>query len=302
MPRKVEFVAAEDDAGRLDTVLAARASISRAQAVRLIADGAVTADGRPATKSLRVRAGMRIEASVPDEPDGPAAEDIPLRVVYEDAALLVVAKPPGLVVHPAPGHRSGTLVNALLARREGPAGGARERPGIVHRLDAGTSGLMIVAKTEEAYTALTRAMSRRRITRVYLALVLGRVEPDTMTVDAPIGRSTKDRKKMAVVASGRGAITRVAVLERHAETTLIEARPETGRTHQIRVHLAAAGHPIVGDQVYGRTRDEAARLGLDRPFLHATRLVFAHPDDGRTIDLTELLPDDLEDALAAARR
>ncbi|HEX9713867.1 MAG TPA: RluA family pseudouridine synthase [Actinomycetota bacterium] len=301
MPREVEFIADGGDEGRLDAVLAARAGISRAHAARLIAAGAVRADGRPAPKSLRVRPGMRILAVVPDEPGPPQAEEIPLRVVHEDDALLVVAKPAGLVVHPAPGHRSGTLVNALLARSGLPAGGASDRPGIVHRLDAGTSGLMIVAKSEDAHAALVRAMARRRITRVYLALAEGVIEPDTMTIDAPIGRSTRQRKKMAVVAGGREAITRIMVMQRLAEATFVEARPETGRTHQIRVHLAASGHAVVGDDVYGRDRQLADRLDLKRPFLHATRLVFAHPVTGETIDLSEPLPSELERALAVAR-
>lgn len=301
MPEAIEFEAGAADAGRLDAVLARRAGISRAQAARLIAEEAVTVDGAPAGKSLRVRPGMRIVASLPEEALPPGAEPMPLRVVYEDEALLVVSKPAGLVVHPGPGRPSGTLVNALLARDQPPAGGAPERPGIVHRLDAGTSGLMIVTKTEQAHRRLAGDMSARRVTRVYLALGEGAPETDTLTIDAPIGRSPRHRKKMAVVAGGRDARTRVAVLERHRETALLEVRPETGRTHQIRVHLAAAGHPIAGDVVYGRRRALARTLALDRPFLHAARLAFRHPVSGAPVELEEPLPPDLAAALVRAR-
>ena len=247
---------------------------------------------------------MRVAVSLPtgDDETVPAPENIPIRVVYEDDHLLVVSKPAGLVVHPAPGHASGTLVNALLARAGArPAGGDLERPGIVHRLDAGTSGLMIVAKDEPTHAALTEALAARAITRTYLALVEGIPDTDTATIDAPIGRSTRDRKKMAVVAGGRHAVTEIKVLERHADTSLLEVRPVTGRTHQIRVHLKAAGHPVVGDGVYGKNRKLAAALGLDRPFLHAARLSFEHPSTGARIELEDPLPPDLTAALEAAR-
>ncbi|HEV2686779.1 MAG TPA: RluA family pseudouridine synthase, partial [Actinomycetota bacterium] len=231
------------------------------------------------------------------------AEDIPVRVVYEDEHLLVVSKPAGLVVHPAPGHPSGTLVNALLARAgAAPAGGEADRPGIVHRLDAGTSGLMIVAKDEEAHAALTGALAAREVTRIYLALVEGTPDTDTMTIDAPIGRSPHDRKKMAVVAGGRPAVTEIKVLERFSDTALVEARPITGRTHQIRVHLKAAGHAVAGDRVYGRNGTLAAALGLERPFLHAARLSFEHPSTGARIELEDPIPADLQAALEAARK
>ena len=304
-PLRREFVVPAGEAGtRLDAFLAGRADISRARAARFIADAAALVDGAPASKSLRVEAGMRVVVSLPagNEEATPAPEDTPIRVVYEDDHLLVVSKPAGLVVHPAPGHRSGTLVNALLARTAAPpAGGDLARPGIVHRLDAGTSGLMIVAKDEPTHAALTEALAARAITRTYLALVEGAPDTDTATVDAPIGRSNRDRKKMAVVAGGRHAVTEIKVLERHADTSLVEARPVTGRTHQIRVHLKAAGHPVVGDVVYGKNRKLAAALGLDRPFLHAARLSFEHPSTGARIELDDPLPPDLAAALEAAR-
>ncbi len=197
---------------------------------------------------------------------------------------------------------SGTLVNALLARAGAlPAGGSAERPGIVHRLDAGTSGLMIVAKDEATHAALTEALAAREVTRVYLALTEGVPDTDTATIDAPIGRSSRNRKKMGIVAGGRPSVTEISVQERHAETALVEARPVTGRTHQIRVHLAAADHPVVGDRVYGRNRKLATALGLDRPFLHAARLSFEHPSTGARIELEDPLPPDLVAALEAAR-
>ena len=189
--------------------MSARAGVSRAAAAKLIAAGAVSIEGALATKSLRVEEAMRVSVSIPEHESAvPQAEEIPVRVVFEDEHLLVVSKPAGLVVHPAPGHSSGTLVNALLARAgAAPAGGDAERPGIVHRLDAGTSGLMIVTKDEETHAALTEALAARAVTRVYLALVEGIPDTDTTTIDAPIGRSTRDRKKMAVVAGGRPAVT-----------------------------------------------------------------------------------------------
>lgn len=303
MKPPVEFVTGSGDAGgRLDAVVARHAGISRAVAARLIEAGEVLVEGSPAGKSLRLAEGMRIAVSLPPEAPRPEAEEIPLRIVYEDRWLAVVSKPPGLVVHPAPGRPGGTLVNALLARAGAePAGGDAERPGIVHRLDAGTSGLMVVAKDEEAHARLVRAMAARAVTRVYLALVEGVPEPDTLTVDAPVGRSPRHRKKMAVVAGGREALTHAEVLERHARTSLLEVRPRTGRTHQIRVHLSAAGHPIVGDRVYGKSRRLAEDLGLERPFLHAARLSFDHPMTGEPLALEDPLPPDLAAALARAR-
>lgn len=301
MPHTHEFVVGPAQQGRLDRVIAAQTGLARARVVRLIADGAVLVDGDQASKSLSVRPGMRVRVIEPDPVGPPVGEAIEVKVVHEDPHLMVIAKPAGLVTHPAPGHTGGTLVNALLARSEPPAGGASERPGIVHRLDVGTSGLMVIAKSEEAHGLLVEAMSERRIERTYLALIEGGLDTDTATVDAPIGRSARHRKKMAIVAGGKPAVTRFTVLERHRDTSLVEAKPETGRTHQIRVHLQAAGHPVVGDPVYGKDRKLARALGLRRPFLHATRLSFRHPITGEQLDLTEPLPAELIEALARAR-
>jgi 23S rRNA pseudouridine1911/1915/1917 synthase len=301
MSKAIDLIASGSDAGeRLDAFVSRHARISRAHVARLIADGDVQVDGSRAAKSLRLAPGMRIHVVV-EEPaaKGLAAEDLSIPVIHEDEDVLVISKPAGLVVHPGPGHASGTLANALL--RLGAAGGDPDRPGIVHRLDAGTSGLMIVARSAEAYTRLAAAMAAREITRTYLALVEGQPDTDALTIDAPIGRSPRHRKKMAVVARGREAVTRVTVLERHARTALVEAKPYTGRTHQIRVHLAVAGHPIVGDAVYGKDRRLADALELDRPFLHAAALSFAHPVTGVRLDLRDPLPPDLERALERAR-
>lgn len=304
----LEFVASQaDDGVRLDSAVAGHAGLSRASAARLIDERAVLVDGRPRARSFRLSAGMSVMVSgfdrATEEPAPPEPEPGDVAVRYEDEWLLVLAKPPGLVVHPAPGHTGGTLVNALLARAGRPAGGAATRPGIVHRLDAGTSGLMIVAKDEGAYARLAAMMAGREVSRTYLALVEGVPSTDSGTIDAPLGRSPRHRKKIAVVAGGREAITDFRVLERLGgdAASLLEVKPRTGRTHQIRVHLAAAGHPVVGDPVYGRDRRLARRAGLDRPFLHASGLRFAHPMTGAEIALEEPLPADLEAALGALR-
>lgn len=295
------FVASDEDAGeRLDVIVARNAGLSRSVAARLIDGGDVTVNGAGASRSARVQEGARVSVLLPPQPEAPQPEDIPLRVVYEDEHLLVISKPAGLVVHPAAGHVGGTLVNALLARGTA-AGGAPERPGIVHRLDAGTSGLMVVAKTEEAHDRLVRMMAGREVRRVYLALVEGVPATETGTVDAPIGRSGRHRKKMDVVAGGKPAVSHYSVLERFDDAALLEVRPETGRTHQIRVHLRALGHPVAGDAVYGRDRRLAARLGLERPFLHAARLSFRHPLSAAAVELEDPLPPDLEDVLRSLR-
>jgi 23S rRNA pseudouridine1911/1915/1917 synthase len=217
----------------------------------------------------------------------------------------VVAKPAGLVVHPGPGHATGTLVNALLGRPGtslSAGGGAADRPGIVHRLDKDTSGLLLVAKDDATHLALARDLAAHRVERRYLALVQGRLPAAAGTVDAPVGRHPRDRKRMAVVpAGGRRAVTHWRVLETFPAVQLAEATLETGRTHQVRVHLASLRHPLVGDRAYGADPTLAARLGVPRPFLHAWRLAFTHPGDGHRVDLTEPLPADLQAALDRLR-
>jgi 23S rRNA pseudouridine1911/1915/1917 synthase len=302
---------AEAAGRRLDEVVAELAGTSRARAARWAGDGRVAVDGRPRPKAYRLRGGERLAWAPPEEPPagGPVAEDRPLEVRYEDDRLLVVAKPAGLVVHPGPGHPTGTLVNALLGRAGtslSAGGGGADRPGIVHRLDKDTSGLLLVAKDDATHLALTRDLAAHRVERRYLALVQGRLPAESGTVDAPVGRHPRDRKRMAVVpAGGRRAVTHWRVLETFPATQLVEATLETGRTHQVRVHLASLRHPLVGDRTYGADPTLAARLGVARPFLHAWRLVFTHPATGQRVELTEPLPPDLQpvlDRLRAAGR
>lgn len=290
--------------GRLDAVLARLSGLPRAEIQRAIDAGRVRVDGdasRP--RSHRLVGGESIvltdAADQPLIPEGP-----PVAIRYEDEHLAIVVKPAGLVTHPTAGRRTGTLVNRLLAMGVplAPRGGPL-RPGIVHRLDAGTSGLLVVAKTDEAHAALERLMRRHGAERRYAALVRGRVEPDGFTIDAPLGR--RAAKIVVDRVEGRRAETQVEVRERFGRSTLLEASPRTGRTHQIRVHLAALGHPILGDRAYGGAGEEAARLGLSRPFLHAGALAFDHPFPGpgtaRRVAVEEPLPADLAEALDLAR-
>ena len=276
-------------------------SLSRSQVQELIARGLVTVNGIEVKPSQRLKEGDSVGVIVPPvEEVELVPERIPLRVVYEDEDLVVVDKPPGLVVHPAAGHRSGTLLNALLARYPDLPLDEEKRPGIVHRLDKDTSGLIVVARSHDAREHLQAQFKAREVLKVYLSLVEGVVEPRNGVIDASIGRDTRDRKRMAVVPSGgRLAVTEFRVLERLGEYTLLEARPRTGRTHQVRVHLAFLGHPVVGDSVYGhRTR----RLAMERQFLHAHRLTFRHPSSGREVELVSELPADLERVLEMLRR
>jgi 23S rRNA pseudouridine1911/1915/1917 synthase len=286
--------------GRLDAVVARLLGVPRVDVQRAIATGDVRVDGVVRTKSHRLEGGERLEVVLGVTPP-PGAEPGGVPVRYEDDHLAVVAKPAGLVTHPTARRTTGTLVNRLLGigMPLAPAG-APLRPGIVHRLDVGTSGLMIVAKTDEAFVALQAMMRRHEVGRRYLALVRGSVEHDTFGVEAPLGRRA-DRIVVDHV-EGRRATTAFEVIERLASATLLDAAPMTGRTHQIRVHLSAIGHPILGDAAYGGGGDDARALGLVRPFLHASRISFTHPLTGRRIEREEPLPSDLADALAHARR
>ncbi len=277
---------------RLDRWLHARfPDLSRSRIQRLVEGGWILVDGRPPRKAgQRLRGGEEVHIHIPPpEPTTLEPEPIPLEIVYEDEDLAVLVKPAGMVVHPAPGHATGTLVHALLHRYPDLEVGGTERPGIVHRLDQGTSGLMVVARTDAAHRALTAQMAAREVFKVYWALVHGH-PPERGTVDAPIGRHPVDRKRMAVVSGGREARTHYHVLARGGEVSLLELKLETGRTHQIRVHMAHLGHPLVGDPVYGRRRDP---MGLERPFLHAARLAFRHPRTGRRLVFQAPLPEDL---------
>jgi 23S rRNA pseudouridine1911/1915/1917 synthase len=281
---------------RLDVFVARRLpELTRSRVRRLIDAGHVTVGGRPPTKAgLALEAGQRVRVTLPrPEASTLEPEPLPLRIVYEDADLLVVDKPPGLAVHPSPGHARGTLVNAVLAHCPDLSGiGGEGRPGIVHRLDKDTSGLIIVAKNDAAHLSLARQLKERQVEKTYLALVEGRVEPPEGLIDAPVGRHPVHRRKQAVVERGREARTRYRVLREVDRRSLLEVRPETGRTHQIRVHLAHIGHPVAGDPLYGR-----AHPLLTRQFLHAQRLAFRHPRTGQRIELTAPLPEDLARAV-----
>jgi 23S rRNA pseudouridine1911/1915/1917 synthase len=303
-PQVVEWTATPGHEGaRLDRVLADRLpDISRSYAADLIEGGHVTVNGRAVLKpAYKVRAGDYISVAVPaPRPAGVQAEQIPLNIVYEDADLLVIDKPAGMVVHPAPGHEAGTLVNAVLAHvpeLELDMGG-ESRPGIVHRLDKDTSGLMVVAKHRAAHEYLSKQMASRTMLKEYLAMVQGRPEPPKGVIDAPIARDPRNRQRMAVVEGGRPARTRYVVERYLGGWALVRATLETGRTHQIRVHMAAMGHPVVGDPVYGRgTLKDAERLGLHRQFLHAHRLGFNLPSTGEWREFTSPLPQDLQQVL-----
>jgi len=300
---------------RLDAWIAENVpTLSRSRVAQLIAEQRITLNGRVPKKRDVPSAGDVIEIDIPvPEPSVLEAEPIPLAIVHEDADLLVIDKPAGMVVHPAPGHRSGTLVNALLHHLGELAsiGGVR-RPGIVHRLDKQTSGLMLVARTDAAHRALSAALKRREIRRAYLTASWGHLHGDALTVDAPIGRSRSDRKRMAVIDGGRAAVTHFRRLERWIAADFLEARLETGRTHQIRVHLASAGHPVVGDREYGGAAErgvsgpgrawavELARR-VDRQFLHAYELGFRHPRSGQPLLFRSPLPPDLAAAAEWAR-
>ena len=300
--RTVRFtVSPSSVGGRLDAVLAERDEMeSRAEAQRLIDAGHVLGNGEEKAKRYRLATGDGIEAALGPEPRAPGelrAEALDVPIVFADEHIVVVDKPAGMVTHPSKGHDEGTLVHGLLGA--GIAGGDDpDRPGIVHRLDRDTSGLMLVARTERAHRRLSRMMRDRDIERRYLALVHGEFPP-ALTVDRPIGRDPRRRTRQAVVpVGGKEAITHFRTVERLGHLTLVEARLETGRTHQVRVHLEAAGHPVVGDPLYGQGRPAH---GLDRQFLHAYRLALPHPETGDEMSFESTLPDDLDAALAAAR-
>ena len=302
-------VPASLDGVRVDRAVALLADVSRSSVDALVADGRVVVDGRAVTsRSTRLVVGQTLEVDRPDEVAAPGPEPDPgveFTVVHQDDDIVVVDKPAGLVVHPGAGHRSGTLVNGLVARfpdlagLPGQVGSEPDRPGIVHRLDRGTSGLLVVARTPDAYRSLVAQLSDRTVARTYRALVLGSVEGESGVVDAPIGRSVSSPTRMAISRKGKEARTRYRVEERYtlpAPTTLVRASLETGRTHQIRVHLSAIGHPVVGDQPYGQGRSLPGAT-VTRPFLHAFALAFDHPVTGERVSWTSELPEDLASQL-----
>lgn len=295
-----EFVIEADGDVRLDLLVATKEEISRTQSATLIANDCVTVNGKHEKASYRPVRGDVILIDRPAETAVPIiGESIPLSIVYEDDALLVVDKAAGMVVHPAPGNWSGTLVHALLGRAgEMPAGMAPDRAGIVHRLDKETSGLLIVAKTDRAHRVLSGAIAARRVTRRYAVMIWGHLGGDALTIDKPIARDPRDRKRMAVVSTGRHATTNFLRLARFGPGDLLRAQLNTGRTHQIRVHLASVGHPVMGDDVYGGGGGRRiAGLPPKRHFLHAAWLKFNHPVTGAPMDIRSPLPVDLRYSL-----
>ena len=289
----------KEDAGqRVDAWLAARVEgLTRSAAARLLEEGRVACGGKTLAKNYRLTGAETIQVSLPEpEPVDVRPQDIPLDVVYEDGDVIVVNKPKGLVVHPAPGHPDGTLVNALLHHcGDSLSGiGGELRPGIVHRIDRDTSGLIIAAKNDFAHQTLAAQLQDHTLARVYECIVVGNLRQDAGTVDAPIGRHPTDRKKMAVVSNGRPAVTHWTVLARYPGFTYVQCRLETGRTHQIRVHMAHIGHPILGDTVYGNRKPVP---GLQGQCLHAVGLRFLHPRTGEAVELRCGLPLEFQEQL-----
>jgi len=292
---------------RLDSALSRLFGLSRTKAAELVGAGEVLLDGAPAAKSDRVHAGAWLDVALPtpvsaaQQPATP--EPVPgMRVLHDDDDIVVVDKPVGVAAHPSPGWTGPTVVGGLAAAGyRVSTSGAAERQGVVHRLDVGTSGLMVVAKSERAYTVLKRAFKERAVDKIYHAVVQGHPDPLRGTVDAPIDRHPRHDYKWAVVAGGKPSVTHYDTLEAHRAASLLEISLETGRTHQIRVHMAALRHPCVGDLTYGADPALAARLGLTRQWLHAVRLAFDHPATGERLTVTSDYPDDLAAALAVLR-
>lgn len=300
MDDELIFINVRESGERIDALLAHTIDdLSRNAAQQLIENGCVLVNARPVKKNTICSAGDRVEVTLPPVSDIPlVAQNIPLDIVFEDDMLLVVNKPRGMVVHPAPGHPDGTLVNALMFHcGDSLSGiGGEKRPGIVHRIDKDTSGLIIVAKNDFAHRSLSAQLADRSLSRTYYAVAHGSFREDTGTVDRPIGRSPNDRKKMAVTEkNGRNAVTHWAVIRRYSGYTLVQCKLETGRTHQIRVHMASIGHPLLGDFTYGAKSPDK---GLEGQCLHAKKLRFVHPATGEHIELESELPDYFKSVLS----
>lgn len=293
----MEKIVADEQNVRLDAYVARKCNISRAMMQKLIQEGNILVNGAVKKDSYKVQTGDEIDVNIPQAKEiDLKPENIELEIVYEDNDIIVVNKPKGLVVHPANGNPDGTLVNAIMAIcKESLSGiGGEIRPGIVHRLDKDTSGLIIVAKNDKAHINMSKEIKDRQVKKIYIALVRGRVAENEATINMPIGRSTKDRKKMAVRKDGKEAITHFKVLKRYHNYTLLEVKIDTGRTHQIRVHMAEIGHPIVGDMVYSNGKNE---FGVVGQMLHAKSLDFKHPITGKQIHLEAELPQYFKDVL-----
>ncbi len=290
---------AAGDGGRLDKYIADNSDISRSFAASLADDGMITVNGAAADKKTKIKDGDIIVISVP-EPIVPEAvpQDIPIDIVYEDESVIVVNKPQGMVVHPAPGNYDGTLVNGLLYHCSLSGINGVIRPGIVHRIDKDTSGLLVVAKTNAAHESLAAQLKEHKAHRRYVSIVNGNIKEDSGTIDKPIGRHPRDRKKMAIIQGGREAVTHYSVLERFGSYTLVECVLETGRTHQIRVHMASIGHSIVGDRVYGIKKE---RIKTNGQLLHAQTIGFEHPVTGKMMEFTCELPQYFQNILKKLR-
>jgi len=291
-----------DNGARLDRFVAdCLPDLSRGTVQSMIEDGLVLVDGMPRKSKFKMTAGQTVTVTIPEpELEEILPEPIPLAIVYEDRDVIVIDKAPGMVVHPAPGHPTGTLVNAIVHHAPEIAIAGSNRPGIIHRLDKDTSGLIVVAKTDRARASLVPQWESRSVRKTYIALVHGVVGPDEGTIDAPIGRDPVHRQRMAIMRAGRSAVSHFKVLERFADATLVEVVIETGRTHQIRVHLQFAGHPVIGDSVYGR-KMTVQGIAVDRQFLHASGLALTLPD-GRAVQFSAPLPRDLSIVLDHLRQ
>ncbi len=297
---EITFTAQE--CGRIDKLIADNTDISRNYAANLCEEKLVEVNGKAVEKKHKLKIGDTVKINLP-EPENieVVPEDIKLDIVYEDNDVIVVNKPKGMVVHPAPGNTSGTLVNALMYHCKDNLSAINGviRPGIVHRIDKDTSGLLVVAKNNEAHLKLAEQLKSRKALRRYTALVNGNIKEDEFTIDKPIARHPNDRKKMAVVYGGREAVTHVKVLERFGRYTLVECRLETGRTHQIRVHMASIGHSIVGDKTYGIAKE---KFNLSGQLLHAETIGFEHPSSGKLMEFTSEIPDDFANVLEILRK
>ena len=295
----MEKIIAEMENVRLDAYIAQKCeNLSRTMIQKLIEDGEILVNGQEKKISYKTKQGDVIEIHIPEAKEiNLKAQDIPLDVVYEDDDIIVVNKPKGMVVHPANGNPDGTLVNAVMSLCKGSLSGigGEIRPGIVHRLDKDTSGLIIIAKNDVAHINLSKQIKDRRVKKIYIALVKGNVSENEATINMPIGRSNKDRKKMAVRKDGKEAITHFKVLKRYGKYTLLELKIDTGRTHQIRVHMAEIGHPVVGDMIYSNGKNE---FGIEGQMLHAKSLDFQHPVTGKQIHLEAELPKYFEEILS----
>lgn len=294
----MEQILVEEEGIRIDRYLAKqKPELSRSMIQKLIEDHAILVNQKPVRTSYQIRKQDQITIQIPEvKESNMKAQDIPIDIIYEDQDILVVNKPKGMVVHPANGNPDGTLVNAIMAKcKDGLSGiGGELRPGIVHRLDKDTSGLLIVAKNDQAHIKMSEQIKNREVKKIYIALVKGIVKENEATIQMPIGRSQQDRKKMAVRKDGKEAVTHFKVLKRYLHNTLLELKIDTGRTHQIRVHMAQIGHPVVGDMVYSKGKNE---FGVEGQMLHAKRLEFMHPITGKKLILEALLPKYFEEIL-----